>query len=333
MASSTRNLTSGPATYSQSQKSLLSISVSRNFSFAKVAAILTVTTGHWYTGTILWIPVTFGLLVFAFSSGYFTAALYGPDIDRGKFWRKKIERLALRFWLAMGFIGLIAVLSGKSVVHWHTLIHLLGLSGVLNWVGIPNASALGLGLWFFTLLLIFYLIYPFLADATRSKFNAFLISVLGFALAVCLEENVKVGHELWLTAYAFVVGVAFGAHPLRLKSSFMLAATLLLWGSLLALNMFGIKLLNTLLIGAGGIALAVWLTLTKLPQWNFIDRIASLERYVLEIFLIHMYLFLRPTGNETLNFFLSLGLIIVVAVILGKFAELISGIVFRDRRK
>ncbi|VXC21604.1 hypothetical protein MASSI9I_51438 [Massilia sp. 9I] len=30
--------------------------LSRNFSFAKVLAILTVTTGHWFTGTILWIP-------------------------------------------------------------------------------------------------------------------------------------------------------------------------------------------------------------------------------------------------------------------------------------
>ena len=72
---------------------------SRNYSVAKVLSILTVTAGHWFTGTILWIPVTFGLFVFAFSSGYFTSASYGERIERRKFWRNKFQRLGLRYWI------------------------------------------------------------------------------------------------------------------------------------------------------------------------------------------------------------------------------------------
>jgi hypothetical protein len=307
-------------------------SLSRNFSFAKVMAILTVATGHWYTGTILWIPVTFGLLVFAFSSGYFTAAIYGERIDRARFWRKKIERLGLRFWTVMLFILALEATQGETIWHWHSLIHLAGLSGVLNWLHVKNESVLGNGLWFFTLLLLFYLSYPYLARAARTKQAAAVVLGGGFIIAVCLEENIKVGHELWLTAYAFVAGVAWGAHQPRLPAAWALALTLSLWGALLVLNLMGIKLLNTVLLAAGGLSVAVWLTVVQLPQWSMIDRIAVLDRYVLEIFLVHMYLFIKPTGHGIVDFLLSLCLIVVVSVALGRLADRLSARVFRERR-
>ena len=154
----------------------------------------------------------------------------------------------------------------------------------------------------------------------------------GFIFAVCLEENVKVGHELWLTAYAFVAGVAWGAHRPRLPAAGALALTLVLWGALLVLNLIGIKLLNTVLLAAGGLSVAVWLTVAQLPQWSMIDRVAVLDRYVLEIFLVHMYLFIKPTGHGIADFLLSLCLIIVVSMALGRLADFLSARVFRERR-
>ncbi|MFN3789581.1 acyltransferase family protein [Massilia sp.] len=312
--------------------SAITPSLSRNFSFAKVMAILTVVTGHWYTGTILWIPVTFGLLVFAFSSVYFTSAIYGERVDRERFWRKKIERLGLRFWVVMLFIVVLEGMRGNTIWHWHSLVHLAGLSGVLNWMHVKNESVLGNGLWFFTLLLLFYLSYPYLAQAARTKRSAAVLLGGGVILAVYLAENIKVGHELWLTAYAFVAGVAWGAHRPRLPATWALALTLSLWGALLVLNLMGIKLLNTVLLAAGGLSVAVWLTVVQLPQWSVIDHIAVLDRYVLEIFLVHMCLFIKPTGHWIADFLLSLCLIVVVSVVLGRLADRLSARVFRERR-
>lgn len=302
--------------------------VSLNFSVAKVIAILTVTAGHWYAQTLLWIPVTFGLIVFAFSSGYFTAAIYGPNVQRRQFWSKKLKRLGLRFWLILAFLVVVIALEGKTVLHWHTLVHFMGLSGFLNWAGLPSESGLGLGLWFFTLLLIFYLAYPFLAQAMRTKSAAYGLVIVALLATMYLEESVKVGHELWLTAFGFIAGVAWGAHPPPVSNRVMLLLTIALWSALLLLNLAGFKIWNTFLIASGGIAVAGWLAVTTLPQWVVMRGLAKLEKYVLEIFIVHQYLFFRPTGIDPLNFAVSLVLIIIVSVVLGNIADKLSEHVF-----
>lgn len=303
-----------------------------NFSVAKVAAIFTVTAGHWFTGTILWIPVTFGLFLFAFSSGFFTSTLYGPDVDRASFWRKKLERLGLRYWIVLAFLALLAAFQGKTVIHWHTALHFLGLSGLLNWGGVPSRSALGLGLWFFTLLLLFYLAYPYLARAFRFRKWALPSLTFSFLLVLYLQEHVKVGHELWLTAFGFVAGVGWGMHQqTRLSARMMLVLTMTLVALLLQLNLLGIRLANTLLIGAGATSLALWLSLANVPRWPVLLHLAALEKYVLEIFMVHQYLFVRPTGNDVLDFILSLVLILIVSIALGELVDRLSARVFRKK--
>ncbi len=49
--------------------------VSCNFSIAKIQAIIVVVIGHFFNG-LVWIPTTFGLFVFTFSSGFFTSQKY-----------------------------------------------------------------------------------------------------------------------------------------------------------------------------------------------------------------------------------------------------------------
>lgn len=310
------------------QRPFVSQKISFNFSLAKVISIFTVAAGHWFTGTILWIPVTFGLFVFAFSSGYFTSALYGAEVDRKKFWKKKIERLWLRYWIILAFISVVVVAQGREVLHWHTLVHMVGLSGILNWTGIPSQSALGAGLWFFTLLLMFYLAYPLLAPAMLRRSATVAILLTGFVAAVVLEETVKVGHELWLTMFGFIAGMGFGMHRPRPSAllAFVLAALVCI--GLLLLNVVGVKQFNTILIAAGGATIAVWLSVAEIPQWKPLKKIASFEKYLLEIFLIHMYLFIHPTGSGVLNFLLSIGLIAIAAIMLGKIADRLTTKIF-----
>jgi hypothetical protein len=306
--------------------------ISLNYSLAKVIAIFTVMAGHWFTGTILWIPVTFGLFIFAFSSAYFTARIYGVSIDRKRFWRKKLERLGLRYWVILSFLAIVVGLKGGTILHWHTLIHLFGLSGVLNWLAVPNRSGLGAGLWFFTLLLLFYILYPFLARLSESKVRSRLVAIGATAAAVFLETEVKVGHELWLTSLGFILGVVFGVNETKMGARAAAFSFVLFCGSLFAINILSShREFNIFLITAASISIALWLSKATLVYWPAVRSLAKLEKYLLEIFLIHTYLFVHFSGNTVVDFAVSGLLVVVVAMGLNSLVEWLSPLVFERR--
>jgi hypothetical protein len=306
---------------------------SLNFSVAKVMAIFTVVAGHWFAGTILWIPVTFGLFVFAFSSAYFTSRIYGVKIDKKRFWRKKLERLGLRFWVILSFLMIVLAVEGRPILHWHTLIHFAGLSGVLNWLAIPNRSALGAGLWFFTLLLLFYVGYPYLAKLGQSESIARPVAIAAFVGAVFLEERIKVGHELWLTSLGFILGVLYGLHEpaSSARRAFFVAGLACI--CLLGINLFSsYRQFNTLLIAISSIAISLWLSKAKLPSWRILKELAKLENYLLEIFVIHTYLFIHMTENSVADFAASVLLIVFTAMAISRVVAWLSSRVFSPAR-
>jgi len=303
---------------------------SLNFSLAKVIAIFTVVTGHWFAGTILWIPVTFGLFVFAFSSAYFTSRIYGVKLDKKRFWHKKLERLGLRFWVILFFLTIVLAFEGRPILHWHTLVHFAGLSGVLNWLSIPNRSALGAGLWFFTLLLMFYISYPYLAKLSQARSIATLVALGAIVAAVVLQEKIKLGHELWLTALGFILGVVYGLHEPEFESRHAFFAAALSCICLLGINLFSsYRQFNTMLIAMASIAISLWLSKAKLPPWPTLKMLAKLENYLLEIFVIHTYLFLHVTGSSVLDFASSMLLIACVAIAINRVVAWLSSQVFR----
>lgn len=231
-----------------------------NFTVAKVLAILLVVTGHFFGGSLLWIPVTVGLFVFAYSSAYFTTKKYGDSFEHKSFWANKIGRLVIPFWLTQGFLLLFFVATGREGIWtWQTLIHWLGQSGWLNWFAIPNASPFGAGLWFFTLLLIFYLLYPYLSRWNGASARARLALPIALAFALILDHEVKVGHALWLTAFTFWFGVYVARNPLggsvRLWFFVGAGSTLLM----LVANYFGVKILNVFLLLGMSIAAVLWI--------------------------------------------------------------------------
>ncbi len=306
-----------------------SADASLNFSVAKVMAIFTVVAGHWFAGTILWIPVTFGLFVFAFSSAYFTSRIYGVKIDKKRFWHKKLERLGLRFWVILSFLTIVLTFEGRPILHWHTLVHFAGLSGVLNWLAIPNRSALGAGLWFFTLLLMFYISYPYLARLGQSRSIARLIALGAIVGAVFLQERIKLGHELWLTSLGFILGVLYGLHEPGFSSRRAFWAAALSCICLLGINLFSsYRQFNTILIAVASIAISLWLSKAKLPQWRAAKALVMFENYLLEIFVIHTYLFVRLTGNSALDFAASLLLIVFAAIAINLVVAWLSSLVF-----
>ena len=280
---------------------------SLNFAGAKVAAILTVAAGHWFGG-LLWIPATLALIVFAYSSAWFTARRYPEPHTRAGFWRAKLRRLVPPFWLALALAGGLALLHGRTLLHWHSLMHALGMTGLLIWFGVPNRSGLGAGLWFLTVLLLFYAAYPALARAARRPRGALLLSVLAAAAAIGLDRWVNMGHALWLTAAAFVLGVTSARFPPRLHATGVLLAAL---AALLALNLvWAWRDANGALVLTAGLACAV--RLANGPPLPGMRGLARYEALVLPVFVLHTYLFVHPTGTP-FDFLLSLALVMLSA--------------------
>lgn len=288
--------------------------ISRNFSFAKVVAIYTVVLGHWFSGTILWIPVTVGLFIFAFSSAYFTAIKYPDNMDLGYFWIQKLKRLGISLIVILIFLSCLLISKGSVVYHWHTVVHFFGLSGFLNWFSIPNQSALGNGLWFLTLLLIFYIIYPLLSRLNNIPILSELFAIAAVLSAIFLESTVKVGHELWITSLAFILGVFYAKRSVTVSDKSLVFLIITACALLLALNILAqVKQLNALLILLTCLSVALFLIRGKIPETRIMMRIVKLEKNILEVFILHTYLFLDIFQNKLIDLILSLIVIFYVS--------------------
>jgi hypothetical protein len=310
-------------------QSPISPTVSANYSLAKVLSLLLVVIGHWFAANILWIPVTFGLFIFAFSSGFFTTKIYGTDLNVREFWAKKLQRLGLRFWVSLLFITILTTWQGQTVLHWHSLVHLAGMSGIINWMSVPNQSSLGAGLWFFTLLLMFYVCYPFLARVFTGELRTYTLAISLTILAAVLEQSVRVGHALWSTALGFILGVALGRFQPNISALAAGAWASFLCICLVAINVLtSIKSLNSILICVTSIAIVIWLLKVALPVTRIGKALASAEAYLLEIFLVHTFLFIHPTGIRPIDLVLSLVLILSVSAALNALVVRLSSLVF-----
>lgn len=292
----------------------ISASISLNFSLAKVASILCVVASHWFYESRLWVLAVTGLFIFGFSSMYFTATNEGTHVNLFKFWKRKLERLGVRYWFLLTVIMLYCAAQGMTVFHWHTLVHYVGLSGALNLFG-SSESAVGMGLWFYSVLLMFYLIYPALAVYFTRYPSPYCAPALATLLLISIQVFYNPGYFFYMTILSFTLGIYCGLNQVNLSKLQMMA--MLLCG-LIAFSIFSVVAKNVFASTASlfvfAFASCLLLTKIELSANVFLKKLAKLEAYLLEVFLIHMYLFVRPSGNSYLDFGISLILIWVVAI-------------------
>jgi hypothetical protein len=299
--------------------------VSNNFRLAKFLAILMVVTGHFFGGFFA-IPATVGLFVFAFSSGYFTAMKYPCPVPKKIFWRVKIIRLAYPVAVIDLFLlGLFLFQHEPGILTWQTVPSLLGLNGFLNWFHIDNPSPFGVGLWFFTLLLLFYAFYPLLARINKNPRRAVALLLAAMTSTVVLHYTMPVGYMLWMTAFAFLFGSYSGVYRFEFPPRYALAVLIASCAFMLLFkSVFNYTSLNFILILIGSLAIVEYLLNKKLPI-AFPRPIALLSECVIQIYFIHAYLLVRTITNHPLvNFSLSMSIIIPVAVLLNVISKTIK---------
>ncbi|MDD2743882.1 MAG: acyltransferase family protein [Rhodocyclaceae bacterium] len=304
--------------------------VSDNFTQAKFLAIVLVSTGHYFDGSLLWVPVTVGLFIFAFASGYFTSLKHSPDMPLGKFWLAKIKRLGPPLIVINLFLGILFLIQGREGIwHPHTLLGMTGLTGFLNWFGIANQSPFGAGLWFMTVLLLFYLLYPLLAKLliTRGAAIAFLLS----SAAICAWGHLYASppYMLWPTVFGFCLGAIAGRldwQPQRTRT-IVLGTTAVL--AMLAANAMGIKQFNVLFIVIISIASVAFLL--SVPISFPANRMSILSGSILEIYLIHGYMFIKTLNHPIMGYITSMLIIILTSLLLNR-TSLYFSFLFNQRR-
>lgn len=290
---------------------------SSNFQIAKVLGILIVATAHFFPDTMLWVPSSVALFIFGFSSAYFTHLKYSQQFDVIPYWTNKVSRLGYSLLVINIFLLIVTFFaSGKTIFVWQTPLHLVGLSGLLDWLHIGNASPLGNGMWFFTLLLIFYGVYPLLRMANRHALSSSLVLLIALAGMSYCHFHYPVGYDLWLTSFSFIFGVYIAGHSIHLSTPVYIlggAASVSLMGILnflLKINSY-----NFFLIMAASALLTVWLREAILPAW-LLRPISYLSDIVLEIYLIHTYLFFVFIGSKFADYVLSMCVILITAKLL-----------------
>ncbi len=295
--------------------------LSANFQCAKVLSIIMVMVGHYYKEfPYLWVPVTMGLFVFAFSSGFFTAAKYQPGFDHKKFWNRKFHRIFVTLLLTDALLFLLFYSQHRTGI-WTlaSLVNILGLTGILNWFSLPNPSPFGAGLWFLTLLFLFYITYPVilkLLGPKCSQKNSWG-KAIGFSLLMWFTgSHIQMGHSLWLTACGFIWGVVIRYHGKAIKKKW---PVFFLVGSIFIMGMnnilFSIKICNFLLILVCALCLCLILTKWRVPL--FATKLtAPLNGSIFFIYLLHPYLFTAFSSNGVLNTIVCVILVCIVGKIL-----------------
>jgi peptidoglycan/LPS O-acetylase OafA/YrhL len=298
-------------------------SASLNFYYAKFVAILIVATGHYFEGSLLWIPATVCLFVFGFSSGYFTAGKSGAGFDFYDFWWAKISRLGPTLVIVSIFLAVIFLFQGRSGIWgWHSVIAIAGLSGFLDWLSIRNSSPFGSGLWFLTVLWLFYVIYPVLAILCRTKGGAWSVLSLAFLICTLGHFYASPPYALWPTVFAFIFGIFVRRVEWKPRSYVSLILAIIATLAMLVLNVYGVKQLNYYLLVLVSI-LVVGFLLSFNSSFLNDRKPLALAACVFEVYLIHTYLFIR-VDQVAVGYVLSMVIVLVVAYVLNKVISMTS---------
>lgn len=288
--------------------------ISKNLSVLKGVAALIVMLGHYGSIPNFWVVVTLGMLVFSISSGYFTYIRYHGSFSPLSYWHRKITRLVPHLLIINLFLLCIFFFRKENNI-WsiYTLVNIFGMNGILNWFHIQNLSPFGAGMWFLTLLILFYAFYPLMEKAYRHNLISLCFTVAAVLFFYYMHLNFRYGHALWMTASGFPIGMFIAQRKVELKKNLAVAGILVLGFMMMFAhfilhfdggNFFFIIFISSLLI----------LLFQRLELPKFFVRFGLwVSSILLELYLLHPYLKMAFTSFAILNIVFSMLLVLVIS--------------------
>lgn len=303
----------------------ISKQMSKNINMVKVIAIITVATSHFMKGIPLWPLASMALVVFAYTSAYFTWVKYHGDYSVKRFWTNKFKRLLVNLSVINLFLLIVFLIERRSGIWtWHTLINILGFNGFLNWFRIKCVSPFGMGMWFFTLLILFYITYPLIEKMNKQKIMSYSFLGISLIILLYLGSTIIYGIDLWKTTAGFFVGVFCARHDVRVPKK--IAGWLAIIGLLTMFVVglfFKIHYLYPFIIIGTAIFFLNYIREVTIPKM-FANPLIFFSGCVLEIYLIHTYLFVHPMQGGISAQLVNLGLSLVIILAVAKTLEWIS---------
>lgn len=298
---------------------------SANARVFKPLAILCIVFGHFHASggqrvTVLeywWNVSAIALIYFTICSAYFTRIKYRDDLSVMEFWKNKARRLGAKLLLVNVFLLVLFVLRGREDI-WnaYSLVNVFGMTGFLNWFGVRNQSPFGAGLWFLTLLFLFYAAYPGLRRLYAGCSSSGLTLVF-VATCLVLDRTVPVGHTLWLTMAGYFVGMHLAESRVAGRAWAIVAAMACLFVLFVVFNALQFKIANGFFLVSLAALFFVLTTHVAFHETR-LRVLGVLDEAVLEIFMLHTYLFVHLTKICALDFMLSLAVILAIAVVLAR---------------
>ncbi len=216
------------------------------------------------------------------------------------------------------FLLILFMFEGRDGIFGiHTLINVLGFNGFLNWLRVPNESPFGAGMWFFTLLLVFYAIYPALERINRKNVTSVIFTSLTVIILFILNLKITYGHALWITAAGFPIGLFFSKYEVfvNYRYSIPLFFIALFIAGLLNYYFHSNTFNFYLLLLMAYFLISTFFSI-KIQFVHFFT--IPLSSCILEMYLLHPYLFFKITGQKVIDFLFSIFCIIIVSKILEK---------------
>lgn len=287
----------------------------KNISIIKGYAALIVVLGHWVYIPNFWIIQTTALLIFTITSGFLTRLHYQADFSTHQYWKNKILRLCPHLATIYLFLFVVfLVREEKGIFSWITIVHLTGMSGFLNWFHIPPQSPYGEGMWFLTLLLLFYIVYPFINKMYKYSLFSLLFTTIGICCLFILHLYFPYSYSIWVTTAGYLAGLFIIQNKIKISVFYALTLTSIISVSMLIFHfVFHCDTINFwFILGLSTSLFLLCLTDIKTPL--FFSKVGLwLSTFMLEIYLLHPYLQFSPTKNMTINLLLSFFILIAIS--------------------
>lgn len=307
--------------------------LSKNMSVIKFFAIIAIIFGHYWNVHLVpiplmshwWVISAVGLLIFSISSGFFTSTRYKDSYEFKSFWIKKLYRIGIPFTIVNILLLILFLIEKKdNILSIQTVASWLGIHGIWTWLKIPQVGPYGAGLWFMTVLLIFYFIYPLLEYLNRKKTISFVFSGLTVLLLLIFDHYFPLGYTLWLTITGFPVGIWMANNEISYSRLFIVSVLILTLIMMIILKFFfHVKLFSSLfmlIISYTAVEICKFMVLPSIIYRIFLP----LSTWVITMYIVHMYLFVSPTGYFSIDWLMTLSLIFCVSFVVDQLSKKIE---------